>query len=503
MSSSLVPAAGAIPVEIELKLAVPAGAVAELERRLRALGDPRVLQLDTVYYDTASRALREARAALRLRRVDGGWVQTLKTGHADAALARRGEWEMPVAAARLELARLQDTPLAALLGAAPGRLAPVFRTRFERQALVVRRGEARVELAFDRGSIRAGRRAEALCELELEALDGGPAALFEIALELAGRGREALALLPSVESKAARGYRLADARAAEPLPAGAEGFHAVLDAGMRSGAAARRVVEHGVNRVLSNLAGAAAGVDPEFVHQSRVALRRTRSALRLLQPAAGDGDPVARELRWMGRQYGAMRDWDVLVTQWLPALQPWIGSTDGAAWARAQARAQARRGALQARMAARLLSPRFARSALLLLQWSQTGAPAGPSLGVVAPKALERGRRRLLAAGRGLERLSAPRRHRLRILAKRQRYAIELLAPFANRPEPARVLRLLARLQQALGEANDTEVLRQVLPSLTASRHIQDAAARWARRSLKKTLPKAAALVERLRRLDD
>jgi CHAD domain-containing protein len=156
---------------------------------------------------------------------------------------------------------------------------------------------------------------------------------------------------------------------------------------------------------------------------------------------------------------------------------------------------------MQRRLSAQLGSARFARSALRLLQWTQTAAPPGPELSALAPKALARGHRKLLANGRGLRDLSARDRHRVRILAKRQRYAIELLAPFAPVPEPARATRLLARLQQALGEANDAQVARSMLPSLTTSRRILDQVDRWARRGLRRTLPKASNLIKRLERL--
>jgi CHAD domain-containing protein len=104
----------------------------------------------------------------------------------------------------------------------------------------------------------------------------------------------------------------------------------------------------------------------------------------------------------------------------------------------------------------------------------------------------------VLAAGHDLARLSAGGRHRLRILAKRQRYALELLAPLASGEVPARALKMLSRLQQSLGEVNDIQVVLSVLPSLTASRKILDRAESWARRQVRRSLPKAAAQLQRL-----
>jgi len=499
------PAAAATgPVEVELKLAVPESAREALQERLRSYGAARDLQMDSVYFDTRGRTLASQRAALRVRRVDSGagagWVQTLKTGSTSTALTRRGEWEVPVAGARLAPSKLAASPLRELLGKSAARLAPVFRTSFHRSLFEVRTGGALIELAFDQGHVLAGRRREAICELELEVRGGEPAAVYELALALMGRGREALALMPSVESKAARGYRLADREAPAPLFAGAEGFIAVLEPDMDCATAARRIVEHGVNLVLANLAGSAAGDDLEFVHQSRVALRRTRSALRLFEVARGAGDPVARNLRWMAQRYGQLRDWDVMVTQWLPALARAIELAEHDDWARLMQRAERQRAQRRRRLSEALSSPRFARAALCLLQWAQSAPAPGASLQALAPAALGRGHRRLLAAGRGLPDLPAPDMHRLRILAKRQRYALELLSPMVGRSAPARTLKQLSRLQQTLGEANDFQVLREVIPSLTSSGEILERTERWARRKLRNRRPEAAMLLQRLQR---
>jgi inorganic triphosphatase YgiF len=71
------------------------------------------------------------------------------------------------------------------------------------------RGKAKVviEAALDLGHVMVGKQKEEICELELELREGEPAALLELAAELA----EKLALMPCDISKAERGYRLFDA----------------------------------------------------------------------------------------------------------------------------------------------------------------------------------------------------------------------------------------------------------------------------------------------------
>jgi triphosphatase len=507
LDGAAAPLAASKSLEIELKLLVPESARQALEQRLMAYGPGREQQIDSVYFDTKDRTLAAQKAALRLRRVGDGsgarWVQTLKTGHTDAALARRDEWEAFVAGPRLALSRLPASALEPLLSGAKPKLAPVFHTRFARSVREARIGQALIELAFDRGLIVAGRQREPICELELELKHGDAAsvlAVYDLARQLIGKGKQAIALLPCVYSKAARGYRLADSLVQRPTEAGADGFAAVLDSQMNSGQAARRIVEHVANLVLANIGGAARSENLEFVHQSRIALRRGRSALRLLGVAGGPKDPVARDLHWLADRFGKVRDWDVLVTERLPALGAEIGMTGHPAWMRLLNRADKRRQRCLEGLRRVTSTPRFASLVIRLLRWTQTPSGGGPRLQALAPMALRRGHRRVLATGEDLKKMSARGRHRLRILAKRQRYAIELLEDLLNQGDRPRLLKSLARLQQALGEINDEQVLMSWIPKLTSSRQILERANRWGRRQIRRQLPKAAASLRRLKR---
>jgi triphosphatase len=492
------------PVEIELKLTVPETARVAVRGWLNAHGTAPPVKVTSVYFDTADHRLASQRAALRIRRIGDAsparWVQTLKTEDDPGALTRRGEWETPVSGPRPDLSALTDSPLRELLDDRAQPLVRIFRTSFDRTVRAVRFRGALIEVALDEGQIAAGRRKEPILEIELELREGSPSAIFALALDLIGRGRPALALLPGIDSKAARGYRLAQRIGHRPVPAAPESFAALLEPHIGSLEAARRIVGHGVLRVLANVRGAVAGDDLEYVHQARVALRRTRSALRLLAVAIAADDPVARDLRWMADCFGAVRDWDVLLTQTLPSLRGAMKSGDDAQWARLLARAQVRRQRQQRRLRATLASARFVRAALRLLQWADEPASGTPTpLVLLAPRAVERGHDRLIGAGRNLPSRSAQGRHRLRILAKRQRYALEMLTLMMP-GVPGRTLKLLSRLQQTLGEINDVHVAASILPSLTRSRALVRGAERWSARSLKRKLPKAAALLARLQR---
>src|SRR5439155_15595313 len=126
------------------------------------------------------------------------------------------EWEYDVRGRQPDLDALGDTALAPLLNKKLRRdLKPVFETRVRRRVLDVRSGNSRIELSIDKGTVAAGARSCALCEVELELKQGQPGALFMLAKALA----QELPLQLGARSKADRGYTLLTARKAAPVKA--------------------------------------------------------------------------------------------------------------------------------------------------------------------------------------------------------------------------------------------------------------------------------------------
>jgi inorganic triphosphatase YgiF len=479
------------PREIELKLALPPGALPALRRRLAQHGRATRELLQTVYFDTEDRLLARHGMALRLRKAGTRWLQTLKSGGARGAFSARGEWETPTTGGRLSLARLRASPLPALL-AAHGKpaLRPQFSTRFTREARVIAIDKATIEVALDRGEIVAGRgratRRLPLLELELELKSGPPAALFALARRLAGEGEAALALLPFSESKAARGDRLLNGAAPAPLKANARAFAAALSASEPLDAALRHVIAQGTEILLANTQAIdaatvdAAGLpDPEFVHQARVALRRMRSAIRLLRRYSAFPAPLKDELKWIGSVLGAARDADVLVTQTLPHLGESLAPASARRLPPLARAAQQQRRSAHAAMKTALASTRFAALALALLAWSaEPPDDASPALRKRAPRLLDRAQQRLAEAARFFAALTPTRRHEVRILAKRLRYALDLFAvALPARPTEAYGERLAA-LQDLLGALNDGEVARTAIAALGADAALKRAVGR-------------------------
>jgi inorganic triphosphatase YgiF len=165
------------------------------------------------YFDTPARDLAAAKVALRVRRDGEHFIQTLKTrGQSVAGLSERNEWDWPLTKAKLDIKKLSSECWPASLAELDKKqLVPIFTTDFVREKADIAwgRGKAKVviEAALDLGKVVAGEGEEEICELELELREGDPAALLELAAELAAD----LALMPCDISKAERGYRLFDA----------------------------------------------------------------------------------------------------------------------------------------------------------------------------------------------------------------------------------------------------------------------------------------------------
>ena len=141
--------------EIELKLALGPNGPTMLRRHPQLAGLDSVAQrLGNTYFDTPQGDLEAARMALRLRRIDGRVLQTLKTrGEGGGGLSTRGEWEWEVSGPGLDLEGLAELPPAALGRHVLERLAPRFTTDFHRETRMIDHDGARIEVALDEGEI--------------------------------------------------------------------------------------------------------------------------------------------------------------------------------------------------------------------------------------------------------------------------------------------------------------------------------------------------------------
>ncbi|SMF99432.1 CHAD domain-containing protein [Burkholderia singularis] len=223
-----------------------------------------------------------------------------------------------------------------------------------------------------------------------------------------------------------------------------------------------------------NEAGVRASSDPEYVHQMRVALRRLHTLARLFPRYADAGwkEAFSADLRWLGGLLGAVRDWDVCATSTFPTFADTDG--DPAGWAAMLDAAGARGEAARAELRQALGTARYARLALAWLEWLCMLAHDDPSHDDDAPslkRHAARCVRRLFGRLHGRARLTvldAAARHRVRIDAKRLRYALEFFLSLTSRRTRDETLKHLASIQTVLGDANDAAVALGSLERLSA-----------------------------------
>ena len=476
-------------MEIELKLLIdPAQADALRNHALLkkyADGAPVRQQMMTTYFDTPDLVFSRHRAALRVRQAGGGWVQTLKDGNqVQGGLHSRNEWEAEVDEGTPDLAALRE-----LVGTASPwfdrladetlqeKIAPVFSNRIDRTAWMLHfPGGQRAELVLDQGELQHGALHEPISEIELELKSGDAAPLFDFALEL----QQDIPLRLGNASKSARGYAMM-----HPAPPPLVKAQPVkLKPGMRAEEALKAIAGNCIAQIQGNESGVMAtqGGDPEHLHQMRVGLRRLRSLFKMFEDAAPLPEGMDCELRWLGNELGAARDWDVLAEDTLSQLmhahpeEPVLAPLQQAALNEARAR--------RAKAGQALASVRYARLMLRLIawlhgeRWRQDAAPAQQEVldqpvKDFARHVLKEGKRRMARRARKLAAADAPARHRLRIAAKRMRYATEFFASLypAHRVRP--FVRALTSLQDTLGGLNDAAITRKALRELAAQQPAQ------------------------------
>ncbi len=443
-------------METEIKLAIAPRAAARLRTHPALAGAKGVTtRLHSAYFDTPAYELLRAGVALRLRRVGRRWVQTLKA-RADAGgmLSQRPEWEAVVLGGRPNLTLLPPEAQALLPEGVAGRIVPVFETVFRRTTWQVEREASRIEVALDRGEVRAAGRTMPIAEVELELKAGELTDLFDLAGALLGD----LPLHLEPRSKAQRGYQLAGALAATPVKASVPDLDPQAPAGRAFVAIARACMAH----FEANLPGylEAEAPDPEYVHQMRVSMRRLRAVAGLTRFLDMSAPAWVEELKWLMGELSRARDWDVFATQILPRVSAHLApcpSLDAVAQV-----SRRLRQAANARARAALAGTRLA-TLWLELGRSLAGFPdTRLAAGAWAQAALERRYRRLRRLGSRLSELDPAERHAMRIAGKKLRYAAEFFA--ALHPKAARrFIDRLAHLQDVLGSLNDLAVTAGLL----------------------------------------
>jgi CHAD domain-containing protein len=238
-----------------------------------------------------------------------------------------------------------------------------------------------------------------------------------------------------------------------------------------------------------NLQGAMASDDAEYLHQMRVALRRLRVVLRVVEKIRADQQlsGLYGEVSDLCIALGRVREWDVFIagiSQPMCARMPGHSGLQALLVASERQRAACYatlRGATQARELQRLLL-RFAiwmNGDYWLNESWQPRAENGQQTQDFATRRLRKLAKRFALSGQHLDSAEAAQLHALRIIAKKLRYSSEFFSALYDEEKAGAYLAALSRVQDVLGQINDVAVAYRLLDGLAADAalvHAQQAA---------------------------
>lgn len=225
----------------------------------------------------------------------------------------------------------------------------------------------------------------------------------------------------------------------------------------------RLVLTNLATTIAANLQGTIDDIDTEFLHEFRVAIRRTRSVLGLAKFVLTDTARASSrtEFAWLAGVTGPLRDLDVYILEWdhavghlasdrIVALQPVLLHLQ-----------QHRKKALR-----NLITDlRSERTSSLLAEWTaglgdlEPGPDAEQPLREIVAKRIAKAYETVLANGRKIDEDSAALAlHDLRKDAKKLRYAVECFGGLLPSGQRKAFVRQLKGLQDNLGRHQDAEV---------------------------------------------
>ncbi|MBB6226409.1 inorganic triphosphatase YgiF [Polymorphobacter multimanifer] len=442
------------PREIELKLEFRSRDAERLRAAVAAASKvSQTRSLRSVYFDTADNDLRAAGFSLRIRHDGERRLQTLKSDANGAGLFNRAESECEIAGDIPVIA--PDDPVAGF-----GKIEEKFRTEVDRTTAILADEATEVECAIDVGNVCRGGLTKPLNEIEFELRRGSIARLFALAREL----DVVVPLRLGILTKSERGYRLCDA---DTDAAASKAEPIVLDRAMTVEAAFEVIMASCMRHYRMNEAVLLETSDPGALHQTRVALRRLRSALTLFKDVATDDRFAALrdDVRALAAVLGKARDLDVLLETSLTAEQ--------------RCRVVEARDGAYAAVLARLEDVEGRRIILDICEWltvgawrtaASTSAAREQAIEAFASEKLRKLRRSLKRKGADLAEISDEDRHETRIAAKKLRYATEFLGSLFTAKKSTRLYKrfrdALEDVQSHLGTLNDMATAPLVLAGL-------------------------------------
>jgi CHAD domain-containing protein len=410
------------------------------------------VRLETVYFDTMDLRLARWGVSLRHRRGEG-WTLKLPPIHTStdgpsAQLLERDELNFQGGAAKPPAGAL--AVVRAYVRTAE--LIPVARlsTVRRRVRLLDASGARLAEVVDDEVSVRDGRRVAArFREIEVEVGSDAEGIVGPLVARLRAAG--AGAPDPTPKHIRALGPRAMEPPEVTPL---------VVQAESPAREVIRSVIAQSVAALLYHDPLVRTSSDPEAVHQARVATRKLRSHLRTFGPLLVPewSDPLRTELGWVALSLGAVRDQEVLLER-LRERAKALPANDLRSALGVLHLLEVDIEGLRKKLLADLDSTRYVDllERLVAAAHAPSALPeADQPAGTVLPALATAPWRRLRSGVRNLTDPPADADlHRIRILAKRARYAAEAVAPVVGAGAVS-FARNAAKLQTILGEHQDS-----------------------------------------------
>ena len=222
----------------------------------------------------------------------------------------------------------------------------------------------------------------------------------------------------------------------------------------------------------ANVPGTVRDMDTEFLHDLRIAVRWTRSALKLCGSALPSdvAASFAPEFRWLGDLTTPTRDLDVYLLGFSGMAAGLVGAAE-TELAPFRDHLLKSRAAAYRQLARGLRSARFAR---LTAEWRAALASVRASrkrltVAQLADARIAAAHRKALRAGEPITASSpAESLHNLRKRCKELRYVVEMFGSLHDPAQRWQAVRELKALQDCLGEFQDAEVQRAEIRAFAA-----------------------------------
>jgi triphosphatase len=467
--------------DLQLLLDLPHDAAAAFKRAElltgSALRRPTTRKLRQVFWDTADHRLGRAGLAIAMQTAGQKRTQLLRNiKQAPTGGRILHQQDCALSGDVLDLTRLALLPggdPALVTRLAAEMLVPIFALELTRTIWPVGWSGTGLTVTLDVGAIESAAGRAEYCQVAL-ALTAGPGqGLYEFGQRL----QRVVPVRLATHDPIQRGYRLISGT--DWWPENRDG-NAALEPGMTVRQGILAIGRAATAAARAEILALETSVEPERIHEARVAIRRLRSALSVFRDAlpAFSRQALARDLGALAGTLGHARELDVFLSETLEPLARSSGEEACLRGLRLTAAVLRQNAAEAARRS--VSTPDAGALSFRLSAWFDAGIwpePPGPEAEALldqpfagfAGTLLRKHHRKLLAAGEALRDPQPEELHMLRIQAKRLRYTAEFVRPLFSARPARRYVSALKSIQEILGTMNDAAVARVLLPKLTKS----------------------------------